>query len=59
MRHDGVPLTIGSLSLDPITMVVIGLILIVVLGTMLGVRRDIALGAFIAGALVIALTYSH
>ena len=57
MRSDGVPMTIGSLSLDPITMVVIGLILIVVLGTMLGVRRDIALGAFIAGALVIALTF--
>ena len=57
MRSDGVPMTIGSLSLDPITIVVLSLIAIVVLGTMLGVRRDIALGAFVAGALVIALSF--
>lgn len=57
MKSDGVPMTIGSLSLDPITIVVLCLIGVVVLGTMLGVRRDIALGAFVAGALVIALSF--
>ncbi len=55
MRNDGVPLTIGSISLDQTTLVVMGLVLLVMLGTMLGIRRDVALGALVAGGLVIAL----
>lgn len=55
MRSDGVPLTIGSISLDQTTLVVMGLVLLVMLGTMFGIRRDVALGALVAGGLVIAL----
>lgn len=49
------PLTIGSISLDQTTLVVMGLVLLVMLGTMFGIRRDVALGALVAGGLVIAL----
>ena len=56
MQSNGVPFNIAGISVDPITMLVCVMVGLVVLGLMLGVRRDVALGLFVTGALMIALT---
>lgn len=55
MQSNGVPFNVAGVAIDPLTMFVGGMIAVLVIAMMLGVRKDVALLALVTGALVIAL----
>lgn len=55
MQSSGVPFNIARIGVDPLTMTVGAMIAVVVVAMMMGVRKDIALGLLVTGALIIAL----
>ena len=55
MQSRGVPFNIARIGVDPLTMTVGAMIAVVVVAMMMGVRKDIALGLLVTGALIIAL----
>ena len=56
MKSEFVPITIGSASLDLVTVTVLILIGLIGIAVIVGIRKDLAAFALIAGALTIALT---
>lgn len=55
MQSSGVPFNIAGVGVDPLTLLVGSMIAVVVVAVMMGVRKDIALGLLVTGALIIAL----
>ena len=56
MKSEVPPLLIGSASLDVGTATVLGLIFVIGVSIFIGIRKDVAMLGFVAGALTIALT---
>ncbi len=56
MKSEVPPLLIGSVSLDTMTVTAVGLVLLIGIATVVGIRKDIAACALVAGTLTIALT---
>ena len=56
MKSEVPPLLIGSASLDVTTVTAIGLVLLIGMAVVVGIRKDVAAFALIAGTLTIALT---
>lgn len=56
MKSEMPPFVIGSASMDVITVTAIALFALILLGVLIGIRKDIAAFALIAGTLTIALT---
>ena len=56
MKSEYVPITIGSASLDLVTVTVLVLLGLIGVAVIVGIRKDLTAFALIAGALTIALT---
>lgn len=56
MKSDSVPFIIGTASVDMTTMAAGVICTAVVLAVMIGIRKDLAAFALVAGGLAIALT---
>ena len=56
MKSEYVPITIGSASLDLVTVTVLILLGLISIAVIVGIRKDLTAFALIAGALTIALT---
>lgn len=56
MKSDSVPFVIGTASIDVTTMAAAAICVTVVLAVMIGIRKDLAAFALVAGGLAIALT---
>ena len=56
MKSEVPPLLVGTVSLDAGTATVLGLILLIGVAVFIGIRKDIAAFALVAGTLTLALT---
>lgn len=56
MKTDSVPIVIGTASIDLTTMAAAAVCVAVVMAVMVGIRKDVAAFALVAGGLAIALS---
>lgn len=57
MKSGFPPVTIGNVTLDPVSVAAIMMVAIVILATLMGVRKDVAAAGLVIGALVMALSF--
>lgn len=50
------PITIGNMSLDSVSVMAITMVVLVVMATFLGLRKDVAAGILVLGALIMVLS---